>query len=168
MTYTAAEKVYMSGNWTEAAGLFDSYMDKFPTGKFSLNATYYRGDCNLKLHSNEQAKNDFLAVIENTQQILLDLLQQKGLKVLIMKQPCATLKSKQGGPKKTVRVNQDKCLGDGCGCDKFCSRVWGCPGNSWDFEKGKAVIDPVSCVGCGVCAKLCPAGAIEVEGGAEE
>lgn len=106
--------------------------------------------------------------IENTQQILLDLLQQKGLKVLIMKQPCATLKSKQGGPKKTVRVNQEKCLGDGCGCDKFCSRVWGCPGNSWDFEKGKAVIDPVSCVGCGVCAKLCPAGAIEVEGGAEE
>jgi len=45
--------------------------------------------------------------------------------------------------------------------------VWGCPGNSWDFTKNKAVIDPVSCVGCGVCAKLCPAGAIVVEGGDE-
>ncbi len=72
LTYTAAEKVYMSGNWTEAAGLFDSYMDKFPTGKFSLNATYYRGDCNLKLHSNEQAKNDFLAVIEKPKSIFTE------------------------------------------------------------------------------------------------
>ena len=52
---------------------------------------------------------------------------------------------------------------DGCGCDRFCSRVWGCPGNSWDFKAGKAVIDPVSCVGCGVCAKLCPQGAIQVK-----
>lgn len=51
------------------------------------------------------------------------------------------------------------------GCDKFCSRVWGCPGNSWDFTKNKAQIDPVSCVGCGVCAQLCPSGAIKVEGG---
>ena len=27
--------------------------------------------------------------------------------------------------------------------------------------------DPVTCVGCGVCAKLCPSGAIKVEGGEE-
>ncbi|MBQ1579790.1 MAG: 4Fe-4S binding protein, partial [Firmicutes bacterium] len=32
-----------------------------------------------------------------------------------------------------------------------------------DFKAGKAVIDPVSCVGCGVCAKLCPQGAIQVK-----
>jgi len=62
LTYASAEKVYMSGNWTEAAGLFDSYLDKFPGGRFSLNATYYRGDCNLKLHKNSEAKADFIAV----------------------------------------------------------------------------------------------------------
>jgi tetratricopeptide (TPR) repeat protein len=62
LTYASAEKVYMSGNWTEAAGLFDSYLDKFPSGRFSLNATYYRGDCNLKLHKNSAAKADFIAV----------------------------------------------------------------------------------------------------------
>lgn len=106
--------------------------------------------------------------VENTVQVLMRLLKQKGLKVLIMKQPCATLMSKQRKAKPRVWVDQSLCLGDGCGCDRFCSRVWGCPGNSWDFKNGKAVIDPVSCVGCGVCAKLCPAGAIKVEGGEEK
>lgn len=103
--------------------------------------------------------------VEKTAEILEDLLRQPGLKVLIMKQPCATLMTKSRRGKVKVWVDQDKCVGDGCGCDKFCSRVWGCPGNSWDFTKNKAAIDPVSCVGCGVCAKLCPAGAIQVEGG---
>ncbi|MBE7002738.1 MAG: indolepyruvate ferredoxin oxidoreductase, partial [Ruminococcaceae bacterium] len=105
--------------------------------------------------------------LEGTEALMAELLSQPGLKVLILRQPCATLKSKQQRVKPRVWVDQDKCLGDGCGCDKFCSRVWGCPGNSWDFTKNKAVIDPVSCVGCGVCAKLCPAGAIHVEGGDE-
>ncbi len=103
--------------------------------------------------------------LEGTEALMADLLRQPGLKVLILRQPCATLKSKQQHTKPRVWVDQDKCLGDGCGCDRFCSRVWGCPGNSWDFQKNKAVIDPVSCVGCGICAKLCPAGAIMVEGG---
>ena len=101
--------------------------------------------------------------IEETTALLNDMLHRPGLKVLIMKQPCATLMAKSRTEKVTVWVDQDKCLGDNCGCDRFCSRVWGCPGNSWDFKAGKAVIDPVSCVGCGVCAKLCPQGAIQVK-----
>ena len=101
--------------------------------------------------------------IEETTNLLNDMVHRPGLKVLIMKQPCATLMAKSRKEKVTVWVDQDKCLGDGCGCDRFCSRVWGCPGNSWDFKAGKAVIDPVSCVGCGVCAKLCPQGAIQVK-----
>lgn len=103
--------------------------------------------------------------VENTSKVLLGLLKQTGMKVLIMRQPCATLMSKQKKAGLKVYVDPDLCYGDGCGCDKFCSRVWGCPGNSWDFTKNKAQIDPVSCVGCGVCAQLCPSGAIKVEGG---
>ena len=102
-----------------------------------------------------------------TEQVLCRLLKKSGMNVLIMRQPCATLKTKER--KKTVKVwvDQSKCIGDGCGCDKYCSRVWGCPGNTWDFTNNKARIDPVTCVGCGVCAKLCPGGAIQVEGGEE-
>ncbi len=72
LTYTAAEKIYMSGNWTEAAGLFDSYIDKFPTGKFTLNATYYRGDCNLKLHKDKEAKEDFVTIAEKPKNLFTE------------------------------------------------------------------------------------------------
>ncbi len=72
LTYASAEKVYMSANWTEAAGLFESYMDKFPTGKFVLSATYYKGDCNLKLHRNSEAKNDFLAVVDKPKNLFTE------------------------------------------------------------------------------------------------
>lgn len=93
------------------------------------------------------------------------MLQRPGMNVLIMRQPCATLKAKEKKRPVRVWVDQTKCIGDGCGCGKYCSRVWGCPGNTWDYENNKARIDPVACVGCGVCAKLCPGGAIQVEGG---
>ena len=102
--------------------------------------------------------------VEKTTQTVHTLLKKPGLKVLILRQPCATLASKTR-TKRKVWVDPEACRGDGCGCNRFCSRVWGCPGNSWDFRNGHAVIDPVSCVGCGVCAQLCPAGAIHVEGG---
>lgn len=106
--------------------------------------------------------------VEETEQVIRRLLNKPGMNVLILRQPCATLMSKQRRRPVRVYVDQDKCLGDGCGCDKYCSRVWGCPGNTWDFKKNKAMIDPVTCVGCGVCAKLCPGGAIKVEGGEEK
>jgi len=72
LTYASAEKVYMSGNWREAGGLFDSYLDKFPEGKFALNATYYRGDCNLKLHNDSKAREDFTAIAERPKNIFTE------------------------------------------------------------------------------------------------
>ncbi len=105
--------------------------------------------------------------VAESEKTLRRLLQKSGMNVLIMRQPCATLKAKERKKPLRVWVDQSKCIGDGCGCDKYCSRVWGCPGNTWDFKNNKASIDPVTCVGCGVCAKLCPGGAIQVEGGEE-
>ena len=105
--------------------------------------------------------------VQETEKTLKRLLQEDGMNVLIMRQPCATLTAKKQKKPVRVWVDQDVCLGEGCGCDKHCSRVWGCPGNTWDFKNGKAQIDPVTCVGCGVCAKFCPSGAIHVERGEE-
>lgn len=99
---------------------------------------------------------------ENTLEVMTDLIPKPGVKVLIMCQPCATLAYKTRKPKKVV-VDEDICKGDDCGCGRFCSRVWGCPGNSWDFTKNKARIDEVVCVGCGVCVDMCPNGAIKIK-----
>jgi len=101
--------------------------------------------------------------IAGTTAIVYRLLKQKGLKVLILRQKCATL---VGVPKDKPRVwvDEDICRSDMCGCGKFCNRIWGCPGNTWNSDTGKARIDDVVCTGCGVCASLCPAGAIKIEG----
>ncbi|MEA1961300.1 MAG: indolepyruvate ferredoxin oxidoreductase subunit alpha [Bacillota bacterium] len=104
--------------------------------------------------------------IDQTTEIIDHLFQKTGLKVLILRRECATLASRSK-VKRKVWVDPDLCRGDECGCGRFCSRVWGCPGNIWDEATGKAKIDEVVCVGCGVCATLCPAGAIKIEGGNE-
>ncbi|HWQ76703.1 MAG TPA: indolepyruvate ferredoxin oxidoreductase subunit alpha [Syntrophomonas sp.] len=102
--------------------------------------------------------------IDGTTRIVYELIQRPGLKVLILQQECATLAVRRRTQAR-VWVEPELCRGDECGCGRFCSRIWGCPGNIWDYEAGKAKIDEVVCVGCGVCASLCPAGAIKMEGG---
>ncbi|UCF95745.1 MAG: 4Fe-4S binding protein, partial [Desulfobacterales bacterium] len=39
--------------------------------------------------------------------------------------------------------------------------VFKCPGLQWDPASKTARIDEVICSGCGVCASICPSGAIQ-------
>ena len=100
--------------------------------------------------------------IEETTETILHLLQDGGLQVLLLRRACALIAGKDG-QKQHVYVDQEKCLGDACGCSRLCSRVFSCPANIWDEKSGKARIDEVLCTGCGVCAALCPEGAIIVD-----
>jgi indolepyruvate ferredoxin oxidoreductase alpha subunit len=102
--------------------------------------------------------------VAETTETIYRLLQKPGVKVLVLRRTCALVQSRRGA-KAVVRVDQEKCLGDACGCGRFCSKVFGCPACIWDSEKQKARIDDVVCNGCGVCATLCPQGAILVEEG---
>ncbi len=88
------------------------------------------------------------------------LADQSKAKVLILRQACALSPQRKGVKPYEVRVDQDKCLGDQCGCNRLCTRLFGCPGLAWEKEGGKARIDEVICAGCGVCASVCPQGAI--------
>jgi indolepyruvate ferredoxin oxidoreductase alpha subunit len=97
-------------------------------------------------------------------QNVYEMLKMDGTKVLIFRHECPLIESEKKKRKPKVYVDQEKCIGDECGCVRFCTRVFKCPGNSWDYEKGKAKIDETICIGCGLCAELCPAGAIVVEG----
>lgn len=74
---------------------------------------------------------------------------EKGVKAIIFKSPCIAVAKPDG----KCAVDGAKCIN----CQK-CIREIGCPALS-SSEEG-VVIDPNLCTGCGLCAKICPAGAI--------
>ena len=100
--------------------------------------------------------------MEATGEILLDLLDDEGggVKVLILRQACALSPGKKGKRLFDMTVNEKTCMAEDCGCNRLCTRVFGCPGLIWDPETKTTRIDEVICVGCGVCASICPTGAI--------
>jgi indolepyruvate ferredoxin oxidoreductase, alpha subunit len=88
---------------------------------------------------------------------LTDFLAEKGsLKVLILRQACALSPEKKGKKTFEMKLDEDLCLGDACGCNRLCTRIFRCPALVWDRKKKKAAIDEVVCAGCGVCASICP------------
>ena len=101
--------------------------------------------------------------IDEAVQELYEMLQMEGVKVMIFRHECPLTEARRKEKRPRVYVDQDKCIGDECGCARFCTRVFRCPANIWDYSKGKAKIDETICIGCGLCADLCPAGAIIVE-----
>lgn len=79
-----------------------------------------------------------------------------GVSAIIFKAPCIAICSKLGLPKPVSKfVNYDKCIG----CQK-CIKELGCPALSIVSGERKVEIDGSLCTGCGLCAGVCPAGAI--------
>lgn len=102
--------------------------------------------------------------LAQTRSILQELLEEsKGVRVLILKQACALSPGKKGKKDFEMMVESALCLAEDCGCNRLCTRVFKCPGLRMDPESQKASIDEVVCTGCGVCASICPAGAIKKE-----
>jgi indolepyruvate ferredoxin oxidoreductase alpha subunit len=102
--------------------------------------------------------------LEQTRSLLQEMLEDtKGVRVLVLKQACALSPGKKGRKSFEVTVDPALCLADDCGCNRLCTRVFKCPGLRVDAESQKASIDDVICTGCGVCASICPAGAINKE-----
>jgi indolepyruvate ferredoxin oxidoreductase alpha subunit len=99
--------------------------------------------------------------LERTSKILISFMAERGsLKVLIMKQACALSPEKKGKKQYQMKVNEELCLGESCGCNRLCTRIFRCPALTWDRAKKKALIDEVICAGCGVCYSICPQKAI--------
>jgi len=99
-----------------------------------------------------------------TVETILRLLQdEKGVKALILKRECALVSSKHQKRLYQVEVDQKNCLGETCGCNRLCTRIFKCPGLMWDKAVGKARIDEAICTGCGFCSEICPASAIRRE-----
>jgi indolepyruvate ferredoxin oxidoreductase alpha subunit len=99
--------------------------------------------------------------LQGTTAKLLDLMADDGgVRVLISRRKCALVRAREEKPAYRMRVDSSKCLGGSCGCNRFCTRIFQCPGLTWDSAGGVARIDEVVCSGCGVCADICPASAI--------
>ena len=102
--------------------------------------------------------------LENTTRTMLGLIEQeKGARVAIMRRTCELVRQKKDQKPYKMQINPDKCLGEDCGCNRLCTRVFRCPGLIWDASIGKTRIDEVICNACGVCADVCPEGAITKE-----
>ncbi|HPP81130.1 MAG TPA: 4Fe-4S binding protein, partial [Deltaproteobacteria bacterium] len=88
--------------------------------------------------------------VNETRQAVKEALDSKGPAVIISRAPCVLLKTR-AVPGTVLEVDPETCTG----C-KVCISL-GCPALEFDGEK--AHINGV-CVGCNVCAEICPAGAI--------
>ncbi len=100
--------------------------------------------------------------LEETRNTLNELMEdEKGVKVLVLRQMCALSPEKKAKKRYEMSIDEEICIGENCGCDRVCTRVFRCPGLVWDKERKVTRIDEVICTGCGVCADICPAGAIK-------
>jgi indolepyruvate ferredoxin oxidoreductase alpha subunit len=81
---------------------------------------------------------------------------QGGLAVILAQHPCLLDREARKAQPVYEMTVAETCIG----C-QHCLEAFECPGLTWDEETSRAVIDPVRCSGCGVCAHVCPAGAIE-------
>ncbi|MBN2462018.1 MAG: 4Fe-4S binding protein [Dehalococcoidia bacterium] len=99
--------------------------------------------------------------LKGTTATLLNMMTEGGgAKVAVMRRQCELVRAKKERPLYRVYIDTEKCIGEACGCDRLCTRVFLCPGLTWDKEAGKSKIDEVICSGCGVCVDVCPQGAI--------
>lgn len=102
--------------------------------------------------------------LDEATQAAYGLLQDEGVKVLIFRHPCELEEARKREVEVTVSVDDEKCIGDSCGCARFVTRAFNCPGITWSPERDACLIDETVCTGCGLCADLCPGDAIVVEG----
>ncbi len=103
--------------------------------------------------------------LEDTSLTIYEMLQREtGPKALVLRHECALVSAKKHNAAFKMRIDVEKCIGDDCGCNRLCTRVFKCPGLIWDNSGKKSKIDEAICAGCGVCANICPSQAIIREG----
>lgn len=93
--------------------------------------------------------------LTGTIEVLKEAKARSGVKVIIAKHPCVIVSRRAGVRRKSYEVDPETCTG----C-RLCVR-FGCP--AIEFWDEKASINTL-CSGCGVCAQICPASAIRLEG----
>lgn len=63
--YVIAENHFLEGDCEKATRDFTNYLSKYPKGIFSVNAHFYRGECETKAGFDQEAAKDFNVVVNN-------------------------------------------------------------------------------------------------------
>jgi indolepyruvate ferredoxin oxidoreductase alpha subunit len=96
--------------------------------------------------------------IKQCREALEAAVKEEGPSLIVSSMPCFLLSTRQGKKvfdPREVKVDLEKCTG----C-MICINDFGCPAISFDKAKKKVSIDPMICVGCGLCVDVCQKGAI--------
>jgi len=95
--------------------------------------------------------------VRATQEAIEEALKSDKFAIVVSRRVCTlqAMRLKQYTRKKMF-LEKDTCTG----C-RLCVSL-GCPAITFNTEENKAGIDPIICVGCGICAQVCPVGAIKV------
>ncbi|OHD27962.1 MAG: hypothetical protein A2Y38_04070 [Spirochaetes bacterium GWB1_59_5] len=92
--------------------------------------------------------------VEAAIETIVEMVKLPGVKVIVATEECALQRVRRQGPEDPYQVNPETCRA----CHT-CTRTFACPAISEGEQHH--VIDSVTCIGCGVCAFVCPFGAIE-------
>jgi len=91
--------------------------------------------------------------VKKSIEIIREALEYKGVSVIISQEPCALYAKSLNLLKPRAFKVSDKCVDH-----RDCINTIACP--SFYLEDGKVKIDADTCVGCAVCAQICPENAI--------
>ena len=98
--------------------------------------------------------------VDETVDAIVSAMQHQGPAVIVCRQVCPVqdnrLRRRKGERLEFTEymVDSDQCTG----C-LHCVNNIGCP--ALDVDEGKVTINPAQCIGCGVCAQICPTQAIK-------
>ncbi len=99
--------------------------------------------------------------IKEAETVLKEALQHPGPAVIVFRAPCALMVVRQ---KRRNGIEIKACeITDKCTDCMACIKLLGCP--ALIVEEGKVRINEALCVGCGLCASVCPYNAIECSEG---
>ena len=96
LSFLAAERMYVTGDYQRSLTMFRDYTDKFPFSQFSSNAEFYKAQSALKLSDSVQALQYFNKVIEMPRNVFtVQALYQSSTINFLMKNFAAALNNYQ-------------------------------------------------------------------------
>jgi indolepyruvate ferredoxin oxidoreductase alpha subunit len=109
---------------------------------------------------------DPIADVNESIQTVYDFLQKENVTAIVFRRVCATYEiNKIAVPHGlAASIDKGKCIGPSCGCNRFCSRVLGCPAIKYDQDDQVGYIEKDLCNACSLCVQICPEQAISIVG----